>query len=429
MLFEHITILDKDLQVQGPVFVGIKEDRIDYIGKEKPQADYGETYNGKGKLLMPGFVNAHAHSPMTLMRGYGENMVLQDWLEKRIFPFEDQMDGRIAYNATLLAMAESLRAGIVSSNDMYFFCDDMAKAILESGIKSNLSRSIVAFADGPLRAQQNFQESLELFRQYHGAGNGRLLIDMSLHAEYTSLPRTALELAEETKALGARMHVHVSETKFEHEGCKSRHGKTPARYLADLGLFDSPATAAHCVWAEPEDIAIFAEKGVSVASCPMSNAKLASGVCNIREMNRLGVNVALGTDSVASNNSLNMLEEIKLFSVIHKVTNLDPTLITPEQSILAATRNGFLSQGRTDCGVMEVGKKADLVVLDISGPHMTPVHNLKNNLVYSADNGDVVLTMVDGKVLYKDGEYTTIDVEKVKAEAAKDVETILGKLS
>ncbi|MBE6037567.1 MAG: amidohydrolase [Clostridiales bacterium] len=429
MLFENITILDKDLQVQGPVFVGIKADRIDYIGKEKPEADYGDRYDGKGKLLMPGFVNAHAHSPMMLMRGYGENMVLQDWLNKRIFPFEDCLTGDAVYNATLLAMAESLRAGIVSSTDMYYFCDDMARAILDSGAKSNLSRSIVAFQDAPLRSQQNFQEALDLFERYHGAGDGRLLIDMSLHAEYTSLPRTALELAQETKALGARMHVHVSETQFEHEGCKERHGKTPAAYLNDLGLFDSPTTAAHCVWAEPEDLAIFAEKGVTVASCPMSNAKLASGVCNIREMNRLGLNVALGTDSVASNNSLNFLEEIKLFSVIHKVYNADPTLITPEQAILTATRNGFLSQGRKDSGVLEEGKKADLVVLDISGPHHFPVHNVKNNLVYSADNSDVRLTMVDGRVLYKDGEFTTIDVEKVKAQAQKDCDSILARLA
>jgi 5-methylthioadenosine/S-adenosylhomocysteine deaminase len=251
---------------------------------------------------------------------------------------------------------------------------------------------------------------------------------MSLHMEETSTERLVRQLAEYTHGIGARMQVHVSESKYEHEGCKERHGgRTIVRYFNDLGLFDTPTTAAHCVWVEPEDMAILGEKGVTVASCPVSNLKLASGVADIPALLGAGVRVAIGTDSVASNNSLNFIEEMKFFALVNKERREDPTLITPRETVYAATRAGALSQGREDCGLIEEGACADLIVLDLDVPGMHPVFDIYNNIVYSASGSDVILTMVDGTVVYEDGEYPTIDVERAARETEKACASIAAR--
>jgi 5-methylthioadenosine/S-adenosylhomocysteine deaminase len=429
MLFNNITIIDENQNVRTNMYIGIKNKKIAFIGDSKPYDDFGEIYDGTNKLLMSGFYNCHAHTPMTLLRGYGENLKLQEWLETRIFPFEGQLDGGAVYWATLLGIAESVRFGIISTTDMYNFCDDMARAYAETGAKANIGRAILSFTDEELRETERFRECESLFKNFHNTADGRIKIDMALHAEYTSNPKTVRQLAEYTKEIGARMQVHVSETKFEHEECKKRHGKTPAAYLAELGLFDSPATAAHCVHLEDEDMVIFKDKGVTVASCPVSNLKLASGTCNAPKLKAAGVNVAIGTDGVASNNSLNFIEEMKFFSLLHKGIFNEPAASSPRDTLYAATRAGALSQGRDDCGLLKEGFAADLIILDLSRPNMNPAHDLVNNIVYSACGGDIILTMADGEVLYKDGEYKTLDIEKVVFEAASATNAILKKLS
>lgn len=428
MLFQNITIVDENFQIAENMYVGIDGQKITYISKEPPKRAFGRVYDGRGRLLMSGFYNTHAHSPMTLMRGYGENMALQDWLNKKIFPFEDKLTGDAVYWGTLLAMAESIRFGIVSTTDMYYFSEDMVRAICESGAKNNISRSITCFDDSDLFDLPGGKEMKELYEKHHGSADGRILVDMSIHGEYTSTPKVVAQMAEYTKKLGANMHVHLSETRTEHEACKARHGMTPAAYFHKLGLFDTPTTAAHCIWIEGEDFDIFKEKGVTVATNPVSNMKLASGVCNTPKLLSAGINVALGTDSVASNNSLNFIEEMKYFATAAKTRFEDPTAVTPVQALQAATRAGALSQGREDCGLVKTGCRADLIVLDITGPHMHPVHDMLNNLVYSASGSDVILTMVDGNILYENGRYYTIDLEKTIYEAGRATEKILQAL-
>lgn len=428
MLFKNISILNESFEIEENMYVGIEGEKITYISKEAPKRGFGRVYDGTGKLLMSGFVNTHAHSPMALMRGYGENMALQDWLNKKIFPFEAKLTGDAVYWATMLAMAESVRFGIVSTTDMYYFSEDMVRAIAESGTKNNLSRSITCFDDSELWELESAKEMKSLFETYHNAEGGRIKVDMSIHAEYTSTPKIVRQMAEYTSSIGANMHVHLSETQSEHEECKARHGMTPAAYFNRLGLFDTPTTAAHCVWIEGEDFEILKEKGVTVASNPVSNMKLASGVCNVPKLLDMGINVSLGTDSVASNNSLNYIEEMKYFATAAKERVKDPTAVTPKQALRAATSSGAQSQGRSDTGVLARGKKADLIVLDISGPHMHPVHSLINNLVYSASGSDVVLTMADGKILYENGKYFTIDLERAVYETERAAKKILQAL-
>ena len=417
MLIKGIQMIDPAYHVLDDMSVGVSGDAIAYVGPfaELPHdRDWGEEIDGHGKLLIPGLYNIHGHTPMTLLRGLGENLNLQDWLEQKIFPFEAKMTPEDLYFAYLLGVAEMVRFGTVSVTDMYFFGESMAKAVLDSGIKSNLSVAVTCADDRAYAELPIYQETLNLLERYHMGGNGRFRLDLSIHAEYTSTAKVVAATAQHCKSLGLNMHVHLSETQFEHEGGKSRReGRTPARYFCDLGVFDNPTTAAHCVWVEDDDLDILADKGVTIAANPISNLKLASGICPIPKAMAKGVNIGLGTDSVASNNNLNLFEELKLHAMLHKAAVGDPTLITPEEAFSCATANGALSQGRFDCGSIAVGNKADLVILSTDGPNMTPSHHQLVNLVYAATGSEVLLTMVDGKVLYREGKWPTLDIDHI----------------
>lgn len=429
MLFERIAVLTPDGIVPDQ-YVAVEGTRVVYMDAQRPDKLYGEYYKGEGKLLMPGFVNAHSHTPMTLMRGYGENMNLSDWLHRRIFPFEAQMTGEDIYWATLLGIAEMVRYGITSTTDMYCKLDDMARAFAQSGAKINLSNGITNFGGTPYETLSGVQEAHAAVRDWQGAEDGRILVDMSLHAEYTSNEATDRAVAEDARRLGCRVHVHVSETKAEHDECKVRRGgRTPARYHADCGLFDMPATAAHCVWLEDKDFDILAEKGVTVGVCTKSNLKLSSGVFNAHKAMEKGVRFALGTDSVASNNNLNMIEEIRMFLLAQKGFSGDPAFMTPLGALNAATISGAHAQGRADCGEVKVGNRADLVVLGVASPAMQPAHDLVNNVVFSASGSDIEMTMCDGKILYRQGVYLTIDTERVMYEVNATRKRILGMLA
>lgn len=334
-----------------------------------------------------------------------------------MFPFEAKITDEAAYPATLLAIAEMVRFGTVSASDMYYYDDARAQAILESGFKCNLCDSVLCFEDIDYRTTDHYATDERLIKTYHGAGDGRLLIDLSLHAEYTTTPTIVRTVADNAKRHGLRMHVHLSETCKEHEECKQRHGGlTPAAYFEELGVFDVPTTIAHCVWCTPEDFAIMAAHGATVATNPASNAKLGSGIADMRAILASGVNLALGTDGVASNNNHNMFKDLYLLMLMGRAATCDPVGISPQEALRVATRNGALSQGRDDCGLVAEGMRADLVVLDIDVPWMQPVTDLACNLVYSAQGSDVVLTMIDGTVVYRDGAWLTIDVERAMAE-------------
>ena len=430
MLFKDITIIDENFQVKEHRYVGVKGDRIACISDTLPTEDYGEVYDGKNKLLIPAFYNMHSHLPMFLMRGYGENLPLMTWLQDRIFPFEGQLTPDDMYWGTLMGVAEMLRYGIGATEDMYLHYDAQARALVDGGVKASYAACVMGTDDVPYHELPVYKDTLESIRKYNGFDNGRIHTAFSLHAEYTSTEKIARAIAEAAAENQSTMHVHVSETAGEVEACRKNHGgKSPVRYLADCGIFDTPTVAAHCVHVDAEDIAILKAHNVTVATCPKSNAKLASGICPVTALLDAGVNVAIGTDSVASNNNLNMIEEMRFFNLLQKARTYDPTVITPEQTLYAATRAGALAQRREDCGFVKEGFKADLTVLDINTVYMKPVYNLLNNLVYAASGNDVVLTMVDGKVLYRDGCYPTLDIEHIHYECEKSRQRILGALS
>lgn len=430
MLFKNITIIDENFEVKRDMNVGVKGDRIVYVSDQPPQEDLGEVYEGKNRLLLPAFYNMHSHLPMFYLRGYAENLPLQTWLQDKIFPFEAHLTGEDMYYGTLMGAAEMLRYGTASATDMYLDQAANARAFAESGIKGNVSQCFMVFDDTSYFEMPLYNETLEAIKQYDGYDDGRLRVEFSLHAEYTSSEKGAKEIARAALENASSMHVHVAETANETAECRIRHeGRSPVKYLADCGIFDVPAVAAHCVHIDDEDIAILKEHNVTVAANPKSNAKLSSGISPVAKLLGAGVNVAIGTDSVSSNNNLNMIEEMRFFNLFQKASVLDPTVITPAQTLYAATRAGALAQGREDCGFIKEGFRADLTVMDIDRIYMKPDHNLLNNLIYSASGNDIVLTMVDGRVLYRDGIFTTIDIERVVYECDARLQRILGQIA
>ena len=397
----------------------VEDGKFSYVGEVEPRIKADEIIDGKGNLLIPGLYNAHCHAAMTLFRGYGEDLPLDRWLNERIFPAEDRLNAKAVNVATKLAIAEMIANGVCSFSDMYMFMDEVAKAVIETGIKANLSRSIVSFSDiDDLNSESRFLESVKLVKDYNGAADGKLIIDMSLHAEYTNTEQMTRFIAEYTKENKLGMQVHISETEKEHlEAMSRRNGRTPTEFFNDCGLFDSRTTAAHCIYLSENDMNIFAEKGVTVANNPVSNLKLGSGILNLRKILDKGINVAFGTDGVASNNNLDVLKELQYAALLGKGVSRAPESITAKELFPLATVNGAKAQGREDCGEIKQGFKADAVLINLDSVNNIPSYDYYTTLAYSAKSSDVLMNMVDGKVLYQNGEYKTIDIEKLKFEA------------
>ncbi len=431
MLLSHAHALlnneNSGFSVLRDVYIGILGETIRYIGTSRPAEDYGAEKNLSGKLILPGLYNAHTHTPMTLLRGLGSGLPLDRWLNDAIFPVENRLTAEDIRTGTRLALLELIASGVVSFSDMYYQTEVTAEEVLACGIKANLNSPILSFdLNEPYQDSILVKNSLVFFREYNGAGNGRLIADFAIHAEYTNHASHVRRYAEDCLAFGARMHLHLSETRREHEACKEKYGKTPAEWFGSLGVFDCPTSAAHCVWVEDGDIDIFKEKGVSCVHNPSSNMKLGSGFMPVQKLLTAGVNVALGTDGAASNNNLNLFEEMHLAALIHKGHALDATFLSPSDVLLMATRNGALSQGRANCGLLKEGYKADLIAIDMNRPHLVPALDVPALIVYSAQATDVCMTMADGKILYENGHHLTLDAEQTLFDAKRAAERLYG---
>ena len=428
MLFTDIDVLRADGTLLTGQYVAIREGRIVHIGKSVPTDDWGEIVDGKDRLLLPGFYNAHTHAAMTLMRGYGEGLPLDRWLYERIFPFEEKLTGEDIYWGTQLGIAEMLSTGTVSFSDMYYHCERVAQAVLDSGLKANIGQS-VSCTDKKVRfrALPAYPAIRELLDTAQGLGNGRIRIDVTPHSEYTPHPHLLAEMAELASEYGVRIQTHLSETEKEQRECVGRYGKTPARVMKDAGIFDLPATAAHCVWTTDSDLEILAEKGVTAVHCPQSNLKLGSGIAPVEKMRRMGVSMALGTDSASSNNNLDMLEELRTAVLLARGISRNPAALPAGEALYMATRGGALAQGREDCGDIQEGFRADLLVLNLRTPAMLPCHDVLSNLLFSAGTDALEMTMVDGCILYRNGEFATLDIERIRYRVGRCVKSALAR--
>ena len=416
-LFQNATVLTMcdERPVLQNGFVGVTGGKIVFVGEAAPQEPAIRTLNCEGKFLLPGLVNAHAHTAMCVMRGYADDYTLQTWLYEKVFPVEARLDEQAIVAGAQLGFAEMLRTGTTSASDMYFREPAVAALALECGMRVSLSNAVLALDPASYDPEKDraIAETRALIRDFHGAGNGRIRADAAIHAEYTSNPPVWRYVTDLALAHGLVMHVHVSETKREHEECLARRGVTPTRALYDAGVFEARVLAAHGVWLTEEDMELFAQSHASVAHCPVSNLKLGSGIARVAEMKRLGVNVALGTDGCCSNNTHNLFEEIKLAALLQKGVSGDPTCLSAYDALKMATVGGAKAQGReNEIGKIQEGFDADLILIDTNTPTLRPVYDPISTTVYSASGEDVCLTMVQGKILYENGQFTTIDVEK-----------------
>lgn len=412
-------LMDERRTVLPNAYVVVEGHQITDFGTQRPQGFTGKFIDGKGGILLPGLVDAHTHVPMTAMRGYGDGHDLHDWLNNYIFPVEDKWDDRAIRACAALGLAEMISSGITCIADMYMHTDAVLREIEAAGISANVCCGGVQFEED-FHPEKNHDclVQREITETWHGRDDGRIRIDASLHAEYTSKSPLCDWMARFAADHGLGMHVHLSETRAEHEACKSRHGgQTPAAYLADHGVFDVRAIAAHCVWTTPEDWALLAEKGVSAVHNPMSNLKLGSGVAPVVDLRKSGVNVALGTDGVSSNNCTDFFGDLKLAAILQNGVRCDPLALTAWDALEMATVNGGKALGRKT-GRIEKGYEADLILLDSEALNLIPCHDAANNLAYAAHGSNVVMNMARGKVIYKNGTFLTIDIERVKKEVA-----------
>ena len=420
LLFKHadlLTLEDGRWVTHRSAYLGIDGDTICAVSDHRPDMAFDLEKDMSGKLILPGLINCHCHSPMVFLRGIGSDLNLQDWLYHYIFPTEARWTDHGIRCASELAILEMLSSGITSFSDMYYRSPITIEALCRAGMKANICRSTQGRPDLPYRENQDCKEGIALFDAYQNYNNGKIKIDFCIHAEYTNTPETIEAYSAECFARGARMHLHLSETQKEHAECVAKYGLTPSALFEKLGTFRSPTTAAHCVWVTDDDIEILRRNGVSPVHCPTSNMKIGSGFAPIQKMLDRGLNVTLGTDGAASNNNLNMLEELHLAAVIHNGFTHDPTVLKPGDLLKMATINGAKLQGRPDTGELKVGKKADLAAIDFDKPHLIPAFDYPAMIAYSVQDSDVCMTMVDGRILYENGEYKTLDAERIQAES------------
>lgn len=411
-------LMDEENTLLDPAYVVVEGERIAAVSSTRPQGPFAQEIDCGGNVLMPGLVNAHTHIPMTLMRGYAGGCDLHTWLNDWIFPAEAKLDDRAVRAGADLALAELIAGGVTTIADMYMHTPAIAQAVLAAGISANLSCGGVYFGapgDFSPATCPDCDHQRQLTEEFHEAGNGQILVDASIHGEYTSNVPLWQWMADYAQRKGLGMHVHVSETQSEHEGSLTRWGLTPFRILDRYGVWDTRAIAAHCVWTTEDDWAGMAEKGVACVHNPVSNLKLGSGVAWIPAMKAAGVPIALGTDGVSSNNNQDMFEEMKFAAVLHNGVTRDPLALLPQDVLAMATREGAKALGR-QTGRIAPGYVADLILVDFTRPHLTPCHSVMDNLVYAAHGSDVVMNMARGKIIYKDGTFLTLDLEKIQAE-------------
>ncbi|WP_058302501.1 amidohydrolase [Gorillibacterium timonense] len=407
---------------QEPVFKGsmiVEGDRIVYLGDGVPASEtakgFDETVNGNHRLFMPGLVNTHGHAAMSLLRGVGDDLALQVWLEEKMWPNEARFTAEDVRAGTLLSIVEMLKFGTTAFVDMYDHMDEVAKAVEESGMRGCLARGVIGLCPPDVQ-DAKLEEAIRFAREWNGAANGRITTMISPHAPYTCPPEYILRFVEASHALDLPIHTHMSETAREVEQNVKDYGARPVEHLEKLGVFDRPCLVAHGVHLTAHEIDILARHDVRVSHNPGSNLKLASGIAPVTELLNAGVKVSLGTDGSASNNNLDLFEEMRLAALLHKGISGDPTAVPAFAAYRMATSVGAESIWLPDTGELKAGMKADFIALDIDQPHFEPASNYLSHVVYSASAKDVTDVWVDGQALVRNGECLTLDEEKIKAE-------------
>ena len=403
----------------------IKDDLIAEIADEIDEGKAGKIIDAEGKILLPGLINTHTHLSMTLFRGLADDLSLDSWLNDHIWPMEANLNGDYCYIGALLGAVELIKSGTTTFSDMYFYMEDVARAVDDAGIRAVLSYGMIDFGDAEKR-ENEIRENLELFKACNGMADGRIKVFLGPHSPYTASEELLVKVRELADEYNMGIHIHVSETQKEINDSMEERGIRPFEYLEKIGLLGPDVVAAHCVWLSDEEIEIIKKHDVKVSHNPCSNMKLASGVAPVSKLMEKGVCVSIGTDGASSNNNLDLIEELKTASLLQKVSTLDPKVVSSDEAIQMATIRGAEALGLdSQIGSIEVGKKADLILIDTNAANMTPdSSNITSNIVYSANGSNVDTTICNGKILMENKKLTVLDEDEIYAKARQAIKEL-----
>ena len=413
-LLKNARILKMD---DTPIFIGdilIEDSRITKIAPSiNEEADIVRDCHKN--VIMPGFKNAHSHNAMTFLRSKTDGSNLQDWLFKTVLPREELLTPENVYHFAKVAFLECISGGITACFDQYYFRLMTAKAAEEMGFRLVLMGVY----------NTSYEALVEEFHQYNDKEDSLVSFLLGIHAEYTVTEDELKQMVTAVHDLKVPFYSHISETKKEVEECIARRGMGPVEFFNSLGLFDYGGGGYHCVYFSDKEAQIFKEKNLSVVSCPGSNTKLSSGVIPLVKYHKMGINVALGTDGPASNNCLNMFKEMALTFSLQNLNTGNPACLKSYDILKMATVNGAKAMGLKDCDILEVGKKADLIEIDLSRPNMQPLNDIVTNIVYSGSKDIIKMTMINGKILYEDGKFfINEDIKKIYDDCQRDSEDL-----
>lgn len=414
LLIKNVDIITSKGVINNGCIV-IDKGKFDYVGDQKEDilgASYKDIMNKKNCIAAPGLINAHTHSPMVLLRNFANDYPVSNWLFDYIIPAEAKLTGEDIYWGTYLAIAEMILSGTTAFMDMYLHMDKVAQAVAETGIKACLSKDVITSQVRNNSVVIDKEGFKEFYEKWHGYDN-RIRVNTEIHSVFLYDKNSLEQAASVAKDFKTSVHIHLLEGVHERKMSLDLHGMNPLEACLECGILDVPVVAAHCVHLDESDMILIHEKNIIPVHCPSSNLILGSGISPVPNLVKHDVTVAIGTDGAASNNNLNMFEEMHIASLIHKGVNMDPELMKAETVLDMGTINGAKALGFENTGVIEERKDADLILIDMDKPHLQPLRNHKAAMIYSVQGSDVDTTIVNGKVLMEKRELKTIDVERV----------------
>ena len=424
ILIKNALILNSNFQNKKQSLL-IKDDLIAEIADEIDESNADKIIDAEGKILLPGLINTHTHLSMTLFRGLADDLSLDSWLNDHIWPMEANLNGDYCYIGALLGAVELIKSGTTTFSDMYFYMEDVARAVEDAGIRAVLSYGMIDFGDAE-RRENELNENLELFKNCNGMADGRIKVFLGPHSPYTASEELLIRTRELADEYNMGIHIHVSETQKEIDDVSAEKGLRPFEYLEKIGLLGPDVVAAHCVWLSDEEIDIIKKHDVKVSHNPCSNMKLASGISPVSKLIENDICVSIGTDGASSNNNLDLIEELKTASLLQKVATLDPKVLSSDEAVEMATIKGAEALGLdSEIGSIEVGKKADIILIDTNAANMVPdSSNLTSNIIYSANGSNVDTTICNGKILMENKKLTVLDEDEIYAKAKQAIKEL-----
>ena len=425
ILIKNALILSPNTNFENKQSILIKDNLIAEISPEIDESDVSKTIDATGKIVLPGLINTHTHLSMTLFRGLADDLSLDSWLNDHIWPMEANLNGDYCYIGALLGAVELIKSGTTTFSDMYFYMEDVARAVDEAGIRAVLSYGMIDFGDEEKRKNE-INENLTLFKSCDGMAYGIIKVFFGPHSPYTASEELLIKVRELADEYNMGIHIHVSETQKEIEDVSAEKGLRPFEYLDKIGFLGPDVVAAHSVWLSDNEIEIIKKNNVKISHNPCSNMKLASGIAPVSKLIENDICVSIGTDGASSNNNLDLIEELKTASLLQKVSTLDPKVLTSDEAVAMGTIKGAETLGlESEIGSIEVGKKADIILIDTNSANMVPdSSSLSSNIIYSANGSNVDTTICDGKILMENKKLVVLDEEEIYKKARQAIKEL-----